>query len=173
LSFSFQLSEDTLVGAVRTWLGLESYKDCVQLSREEAVAVLRIMLVFRYEETSFFRGLWRIPPLGISRTEWIDTYGEQAGVLKSGKGKTAKSGLCMRVAHYLGFSSPDQELAAPEDANLMAMNITELTADSLAALMAKFQAEQDFRSLATANHVTSQDTGAAPVNAPASNGTQG
>jgi hypothetical protein len=175
LTFYFQWAEDTQVEEVQNWLGLNSYEDCMQLSRDAAVAVLRIMLVFRYDATHFFRGLWRIPPSGIPISVWDKTYGDQPA-LKSGKGVTDKNGLCMRVAHYLGLSASDHEVAAPEVAAPevaapAAANPTVNTSD-LEILLAALLAEKENRSGIAANEVTSECTGAAPANPP-SNGTQG
>jgi hypothetical protein len=177
------LAQDIPIDDVREWLGLTSWGSCFELSRDQAVSVLRIMAVFRYNETSYFVGLWTLPPLGMKHTDWYDTYGQQV-TLKTGKGMHKKIGLCKRVAHYLGFSEPavaapavaaPPVAAPPVAAPPVAGNAFVLSSRSTAEigiLLAYFQAEFDSRNLSATIEVTGESTGATPANPP-SNGTQG
>ena len=54
------------------------------LNREMCIGILPIMMVFRCGGTTYFRGLWNLPP-GMSRTDWGDLYGIEAGTIKPGK----------------------------------------------------------------------------------------
>jgi hypothetical protein len=167
------LAQDIPIDDVREWLGLTSWGSCFELSRDQAVSVLRIMAVFRYNETSYFVGLWTLPPLGMKHTDWYDTYGQQV-TLKTGKGMHKKIGLCKRVAHYLGFSEPAvaaPAVAAPPVAGNAFVLSSRSTAE-IGILLAYFQAEFDSRNLSATIEVTGESTGATPANPP-SNGTQG
>ena len=73
---------------MRQLLRLQTLQDCLKLTRENAVAVLRIMAVFGYADTTAFKNSWVIPP-GVNHSLWFSIYGTTPN-LNTGKGNSSQ-----------------------------------------------------------------------------------
>ena len=73
---------------MRQLLRLQTLQDCLKLTRENAVAVLRIMAVFGYAHTTAFKNNWVIPP-GVNHSLWFSIYGTTPN-LNTGKGNSSQ-----------------------------------------------------------------------------------
>lgn len=85
----------------RMKFGLTTPEACAQLKADTSgIAILRLMKNLGYFESNFFKGLWNIPPSGITHREWQDRHGV---VPTYSLRKGTNSEIATRVANYLGF----------------------------------------------------------------------
>jgi hypothetical protein len=127
---------------MRKLLRLETLQDCLELTRENSVAVLRIMVVFGYNETQSFKLNWTIPP-GVNHNLWFSIYGNTPGI-QSGKGNSSQLQLAHRVAHYLGFSIPPTRVPPPPPVDVVVTHPSGvMTIEEKKAMIALLQAQVD------------------------------
>jgi hypothetical protein len=123
------------IDTVRGQLGFHSWHDMKDLTREEVLACLHTMELKRYQDNDFFKGLWKVPPGGLTIEEWnVDNPSFEK--LNTGKGSCLVPSLRKRLANYLGLSTPRSESPPPRmDASSLSLEelMHELAARKLAA----------------------------------------
>lgn len=79
---------------------METKEACVDLNRNQALAVLRLMKNSGFDKSNFFKGLWNTSIPGISYADWLTSNGPSPKIeLTIG----TRSEMVRRVANYLGF----------------------------------------------------------------------
>lgn len=103
------------------------------------------MSIFRFEYTDAFQDQWDNPPDNLTTEKWKEKYGRVSNFLKTSKGSSDANSICLRLAHYLGFSRTPGSVVAADERSIPT-DVTRLSAERLAELNATFHAETTRRS---------------------------
>lgn len=148
---------------MRKLLRLETVQDCLKLTRENCAAVLRIMVVFGYNETQSFKSNWKIPP-GVNHSFWFNIYGNTPEI-KSCKGNSSQLQLSHRVAHYLGFVIPRTRVPPPTTVDMLVVTPPSAvtTIEEKKAMIAFLQAQVDWEGKSEGNKLEGNNNNGEPA----------